>query len=148
MRATLTTLALGLAAAAATAAADNFIGSCDADSVKIISGKVLTANCRQISGPLRCSRLDLNRCLKNTYGSLQADPTGSGPHFGDQCVDCSNSKTNDGILINAPTLLHCACDPGTGAAQASWPTAIFGINTIVDNNNGVLECYGIKGTSC
>lgn len=69
-----------LAAVALTttgAMAANFVGSCDANSVKL-SGRTLTANCRNIVGQMRCSRLDLNRCLKNSYGSLQADPTGAG----------------------------------------------------------------------
>lgn len=62
---------------ATAAQADNFVASCDANSVKV-SGRTLTANCRNISGGLQCSKLDLNRCIKNSYGSLQADPTGSG----------------------------------------------------------------------
>jgi len=131
--------------------ADNFVASCDANSVKI-TGRDLTANCKDIFGNLQCSKLDLNRCLKNTYGSLQEDPKGDGyveiiprydslvlqvamltgmvtrPHFGDQCISCSNEKTTSGVLISGPTLMHCQCDPKTGAAQANWPTAIFDIS--------------------
>jgi hypothetical protein len=51
------------------------------------------------------------------------------PHFGDQCIACSNDKTTSGVLIDGPTLLHCQCDPKTGAAQANWPTAIFDVST-------------------
>jgi hypothetical protein len=58
----------------------------------------------------------------------------------------------------------------TGAAQVNWPTAIFDISmspyiyvpihtvnctslipktdTIVDNTNGKLECFGNEATSC
>lgn len=66
-----------LALGPGTAFADNFVSSCDAGSVKV-SGRTLTASCRNILGQLKCSRLDLNRCIKNTYGSLQADPNASG----------------------------------------------------------------------
>ncbi|KAK0727527.1 hypothetical protein B0T26DRAFT_747839 [Lasiosphaeria miniovina] len=147
MRFPLRLVAAGLAAAG-SGMTENFIGSCDASTVQV-SGRILTASCRNIFGALRCSRLDLGQCLKNTYGSLQADPAGTGPHFGDQCVECSNSKTLGGILLgDNPSLVHCQCDPGTGASQASWPTAIFDLNTVVDNNNGVLECYRTKGSPC
>jgi hypothetical protein len=68
-------LTLGLATTGALAA--NFVASCDKDSIKV-SGGTLTANCKNIFGQSRCSKLDLNRCLKNSYGTLQADPTGAG----------------------------------------------------------------------
>ncbi|KAK3370439.1 hypothetical protein B0H63DRAFT_528160 [Podospora didyma] len=146
MRSVLITLAS--LAVLAPAVAENFIGSCDASTVKV-TGRILTANCRNIAGALKCTRLDLNQCVKNTYGSLQADPTATGPHFGDQCIECSNSKTSSGIILgDNPTLVHCQCNPGSGVSQAGWPTAIFDLNTIVDNNNGVLECFKTKGTAC
>ncbi|KAK0636128.1 hypothetical protein B0T17DRAFT_612904 [Bombardia bombarda] len=133
---------------ATTALAENFSGSCDASTIKI-TGKTLQANCKNIAGTLKCSKLNLNNCLKNTYGSLQEDPTSTGPHYGDQCINCSNAKPTDGLLLGyTPTLIHCQCNPGTGAAQASWPTTVFDINMIVDNINGVLECYKTVGTAC
>ncbi|OIW29394.1 hypothetical protein CONLIGDRAFT_713935 [Coniochaeta ligniaria NRRL 30616] len=135
------------ALAVSSVLADNFVASCDANSVKV-SGRYLTANCKDVVGILQCSKLDLNPCLKNNYGSLQEDPKGDGPHFGDQCIACSNDKTTSGVLINGPTLLHCQCDPKTGAAQVNWPTAIFDINTIVDNTNGKLECFGNRAANC
>ncbi|EGS17541.1 uncharacterized protein CTHT_0068720 [Thermochaetoides thermophila DSM 1495] len=112
---------------------------------------MLTANCRTTTGQYKCSKLDLNNCIKNSYGRLQEDPTGSGPHFGDpnQCLECSNNSPSNGLTIGiTPALLWCKCNPGTGAAQASWPTAIFDLNTVVTNRNGVLECFKSKGTSC
>ena len=57
--------------------ADNFIASCDSNSVKI-DGKYVTANCKTITGQTKCTRLDLSNCLKNNYGSLQDDPSGKG----------------------------------------------------------------------
>jgi hypothetical protein len=65
------------ALAVGSATADNFVASCDANSVKI-SGRTLTANCKDIFGNFQCSKLDLNKCLKNTYGSIQEDPKGDG----------------------------------------------------------------------
>ncbi|KAK3328049.1 hypothetical protein B0T19DRAFT_181582 [Cercophora scortea] len=145
MRSIFTAVILGLAA---VAQAENFFKTCDASSVKV-TGKILQANCKNIAGALKCSKLNLNECLKNSYGSLKEDPTGAGPHYGDQCINCSNAATSDGLILGAsPTLLHCQCNPGTGAAQASWPTAVFDIDTIVDNINGVLWCFDTKAASC
>jgi hypothetical protein len=75
MKSILSVLVLGLGATGALGA--NFVDSCDAKSVKV-NGRTLTANCKNIFGQLKCSKLDLNRCLKNVYGRLQADPTGAG----------------------------------------------------------------------
>jgi hypothetical protein len=146
MKSILSILVLGLSASGALAA--NFAGSCETNSIKV-SGRTLTANCRNIFGQYKCSKLDLNRCLKNSYGTLQPDPSGNGAHLGDQCIQCTNGKPDNGLIVDAgPSLMYCKCNPGTGAAQANWPTAIFDLNTIVDNRNGALECYGIKSTGC
>lgn len=68
---------LSFTAAAPAAPAENFVNSCDDKTVKV-TGRILQANCKNIVGALKCSKLDLNRCLKNVYGSLQADPSGTG----------------------------------------------------------------------
>ncbi|KXX77624.1 Cyanovirin-N [Madurella mycetomatis] len=139
-----------LALVATGVVADNFTGSCDAKSVKV-NGRTLTANCRNIRGQMKCSKLDLNRCIKNLYGSMEPDPTGAGPHLAGQCIQCTNDGQADGFAVGGPTgpsLMHCKCNPGTGAAQANWPTTIFDLNIVVDNNNGILECYRTKGTPC
>ncbi|KAK3984774.1 hypothetical protein QBC44DRAFT_252168 [Cladorrhinum sp. PSN332] len=142
-------LSLSVILSSGVAQADNFVSSCDPASVKLSGRTTLTASCSNILGQLRCSRLDLNRCIKNSYGQLQADPNGSGPFFGDQCINCSNGPTSEGLIIGGgTTLMHCKCNPGTGAGQASWPTAFIDLNTLVDNNNGVLECYKVKGSAC
>jgi len=70
-------LVLAAAAPFPAAPAENFVNSCDANTVKV-TGRTLQASCKNIVGALKCSKLDLNRCLKNVYGSLQADPTGAG----------------------------------------------------------------------
>ncbi|KAL2268927.1 hypothetical protein VTJ83DRAFT_3773 [Remersonia thermophila] len=147
MKSALSLLLLGIGAFQGAMAA-NFISSCDASSVKV-NGRTLQANCRNIFGQLTCSKLDLTKCLKNVSGSLQADPTGAGPHL-DQCVKCTNGKPDGALVIGdpVPQLLYCQCNPGGGVAQSNWPTAAFDLNTIVDNSNGVLECYKTRGTAC
>lgn len=67
---------LGAAAAPAAPAVD-FSGSCEPSSIKI-TGTTVQANCKNIFGTYSCSKLDLNRCIKNNYGRLAADPTGAG----------------------------------------------------------------------
>jgi hypothetical protein len=50
------------------------------------------------------------------------------PHL-DQCVECTNGKPDNGLIVDAgPTLMYCKCNPGTGAGQADWPTAIFDLS--------------------
>lgn len=50
------------------------------------------------------------------------------PHL-DQCIECTNGKPDNGLIVDAgPTLMYCKCNPGTGAAQADWPTAIFDLS--------------------
>jgi hypothetical protein len=51
------------------------------------------------------------------------------PHIGDQCINCTNGKPENGLIVDAPpSLLYCQCNPGTGAARADWPTAIFDLS--------------------
>ena len=51
------------------------------------------------------------------------------PSFGDQCIECSNGETTEGLLLGGgTTLMHCKCNPGTGAAQSSWPTAFIDLS--------------------
>ncbi|KAH6626715.1 hypothetical protein B0J18DRAFT_455891 [Chaetomium sp. MPI-SDFR-AT-0129] len=143
----LTVSALALSLGASGVLASNFVASCKESTIKV-SGRTLTASCKNIFGNYNCSHLNLNTCLKNRYGSLQADPDGTGPHL-DQCINCTNEEPDTGVIVDGgPSLLYCQCDPGTGAAQANWPTAIFDLNTIVDNQNGILHCYDVKGTVC
>ncbi len=75
MKFNLSVLVLGLGATGALAS--EFVPSCDASTVKVV-GKFLTGNCKNIFGQLKCSKLDLNKCIKNNYGRLQEDPLGAG----------------------------------------------------------------------
>lgn len=130
---------VALAGLASAGPASNFFNSCDANSVKV-SGKILTATCRNIKGDFKCSRLDLNKCIRNSYGTLEADPKGSGPHFGDQCVNCSNGRDSGFVVAGGPTLIHCQCNPGIDIAQSAWPTAFIDIS-------GFLPfCLSLLGT--
>jgi hypothetical protein len=76
MQVTLASL-LAVAVAASARPADNFLGSCDANSV-VINGRFIQANCKNILGSWGCTRLDMNNCLKNNYGRIQEDPSGQG----------------------------------------------------------------------
>lgn len=73
----ITTASVFALAIAGQAMASNFIQSCEADSVTV-SGHFVTAKCKTIGGTYACSKLDLNNCIKNSYGTLQSDSTGSG----------------------------------------------------------------------
>jgi hypothetical protein len=108
--------------------AANFASSCD--SIKV-DGRILQANCRNIFGQPTCSKLDLNNCLKNVGGKLEADPTGAGPHL-DQCIKCTNTKPDGALTIGDPVphLIYCQCNPGGGVAQANWPTAVFDLSRL------------------
>jgi hypothetical protein len=78
MKFNLSPLVLGLVAQGAVAS--EFVDSCDSSTLKV-SGRILTASCKNIFGQLKCSKLDLTRCVKNNYGRLQEDPTGAGYEF-------------------------------------------------------------------
>jgi len=73
----LSLLALSLSAAAGVLAQQGgFLQTCE--SIKL-RGRYLTATCNSITGGnQRCSRLDLNKCLKNQFGQLVADSLGMG----------------------------------------------------------------------
>jgi hypothetical protein len=56
------------------------------------------------------------------------------PHIGDQCINCTNGKPENGLIVDAPpSLIYCQCNPGTGAARADWPTAIFDLSQCPSN---------------
>ncbi|KAL8404306.1 hypothetical protein RB594_009242 [Gaeumannomyces avenae] len=137
-------LGLGLCAAIDQRPRDDFGSSCDPRSIKV-DGRYATAVCRTILGDLRCSRVDLTECIKNSYGSLQADPKESGPSFFQECFNCSNKPQTGGLATGAPTFLHCQCDPKTGAPRSNWPAAVMDINTVIDNIDGILQCNGRHG---
>ena len=60
---------------------------------------------------------------------LTADANDS-PHLS-QCVGCNNGKPENGLIVDAgPSLMYCNCNPGTGAAEANWPTAIFDLSQL------------------
>ena len=65
------------ACAAPIVLADGFLSSCDSNTIEI-DGTILTAYCTNIVKDMTCSRLDLGRCLRNDYGSIQDDPVGEG----------------------------------------------------------------------
>jgi hypothetical protein len=63
-------------------------------------------------------------CYRKT-GLARAD--NKRPHL-DQCINCTNTKPTTGLVTGidaGPSLMYCQCNPGNGAAQANWPTAVF-----------------------
>lgn len=77
----LPTLALALlltSPAITTAQLTGFTSTCLVSTVKV-DGRWLTAQCHNILGTeTRCSKLDLNSCLKNNSGRLEDDVFGTG----------------------------------------------------------------------
>lgn len=69
--------ALTIAGEGSRAPASQFMGSCNPSTIKL-NGVKLTATCYNIVGEGTCSTLDLSKCLKNVYGSIQDDPDGRG----------------------------------------------------------------------
>ncbi|KAK0652804.1 hypothetical protein B0T16DRAFT_388006 [Cercophora newfieldiana] len=151
MKPTLASLLAAVLFIAGALAEGEFLNTCDIKSVKV-SGKTLTAKCKNILGQEKCNKLELNKCLKNLYGTLAVDPIGAGPSFIDpnQCVSCSNEKPA-GVSGWSQSILRCRCNPGTGGSNANWPTSHFDLDTLVSNNNGLLECFAtkaIESTGC
>lgn len=73
----LTTVAAFALSAVSVLADGEFITSCDASTIKV-KDKFLTATCSNIIGVKKCSKLDLNKCLKNQFGQLVVDSLGIG----------------------------------------------------------------------
>jgi hypothetical protein len=151
MKFTVTSLLTAALCVAGAVAEGEFLNTCDVKSVKVV-GKTLTAKCRNILNLEKCNKLDLNKCLKNLFGTLAVDPIGAGPSFTDrnQCVNCSNEKPA-GVANWSNSILRCKCNPGTGVPEAQWPTSHFDLDTLVSNNNGILECYttkAVESTGC
>ncbi|KAK8036123.1 hypothetical protein PG993_008737 [Apiospora rasikravindrae] len=115
MRVFSVSLAVGLLFSS-PAAAENFGASCEMGTVKV-TGRTMTGACRAVSGELVCSSLDLNGCVTNSYGQLESP--GDGYFY--SCRNCSNGKTNSGLFLDDPALLHCDCSAGNN----NWPTAVI-----------------------
>lgn len=77
MNLTLASLLTAVLFATGALAEGEFLNTCDVKSVKV-SGKTLTAKCKNILGQEKCNKLELNKCIKNLYGTLAVDPIGAG----------------------------------------------------------------------
>jgi len=62
---------------ASVAMGDGFLSTCDPNSIEL-EGTTLRAFCLNVYKDLTCSRLDLGRCLRNSYGTIQDDPQEEG----------------------------------------------------------------------
>ncbi|KAK8054469.1 hypothetical protein PG994_009536 [Apiospora phragmitis] len=100
------------------AAAENFGASCEMVTVQV-SGRTMTGACHAVSGELVCSSLDLNGCVTNSDGQLESP--GDGYFY--SCRNCSNGKTDSGLLLDDPAFLHCDCSAGD--SNWNWPMAVI-----------------------
>ncbi|KAI0124294.1 Cyanovirin-N [Xylariales sp. AK1849] len=90
----------------------------------------LVAQCPGSDGANHTSALDLNDCLANSEGSLRAQMVGFAFNT---CNTCTSSATSADIA--------CQCRLTSGKYQ----TATLDLNTVVSNNDGIVECFEFPG---
>ncbi|KAI1500540.1 Cyanovirin-N [Biscogniauxia marginata] len=78
------------------------------------------------------SALSLGDCLANDEGSLEAQALGGAMSF---CRDCHG--------VNGTAKLLCDCRETGGY----YITSVINLDTVIENNNGILSCFGLPGTS-
>ncbi|KAI1080682.1 Cyanovirin-N [Whalleya microplaca] len=76
------------------------------------------------------STLDLNDCLGNREGAIEAVRVG---HAFDTCLSCSGAADS--------SLLTCDC----WTTDEFVKTSTFDLDTVVVNNDGVLACFDLPG---
>ncbi|KAB8263680.1 CVNH domain-containing protein [Aspergillus pseudonomiae] len=94
-------------------------------------GNHLEAECTSTNGEKMKSSLDLNFCIRHTYGGMEAHTDG---HFygNPGCTGCQ-------ILKDSPNTLQCVC--GTSQVGA-FKKATLDLDIMVSNNDGLTECHG------
>ncbi|KAE8131479.1 hypothetical protein BDV38DRAFT_288632 [Aspergillus pseudotamarii] len=99
----------------------------------------VTGTCQKRDGNQMESHLDLDRCF--TWDTLDIKPEKDGPGFSALCHHCK-------VYLEANSLeqwgwnLKCLCGQGELGYQPFFP---FQLNETVQNDDGVLSCFGIKG---
>ncbi|WYZ42006.1 hypothetical protein EsH8_V_000901 [Colletotrichum jinshuiense] len=106
-----------------------FAATCNSFSLNSRYPTLLYATCRTISGAWKTSHVDLMLCLANSCGRLVPSLRG---RYGDSCDKpyCSLSGT----------WFQCNCRDCGGVNQFTG----INLNDVVGNDNGDLECYGLK----
>ncbi|KAJ5219741.1 hypothetical protein N7468_008945 [Penicillium chermesinum] len=115
---------LSLFAIAVSAGPSKFAQSCrDIEGF----GSTLRAECQEYeNGETRPSTIDLNRCIKNSKGSLKCGKNGN---YEGSCINCS---------LRGHTDFQCMCR-NVDEGHNYVPTHID-LNKCISNNHGELSC--------
>ncbi|KAF9871946.1 hypothetical protein CkaCkLH20_10578 [Colletotrichum karsti] len=106
-----------------------FTATCNSFSLNSRYPTLFYANCRAIDGSWKSSHVDLQLCLANSCGRLVIALRG---RYGDSCdkFDCALSGS----------WFQCNCRDCGGNTQFSG----LNLNDAIGNDNGELECFGLK----
>ncbi|KAI0600559.1 Cyanovirin-N [Biscogniauxia sp. FL1348] len=76
------------------------------------------------------SALSLGDCITNNEGSLQAQALGGMTSF---CRNCRG--------VNGTAKMLCDCKESGGF----YITSVIDLDTVLENDNGILSCFGLPG---
>ncbi|KAI1359564.1 hypothetical protein F5Y08DRAFT_349544 [Xylaria arbuscula] len=110
----------------------SFADSCNEYKVHQINEDVwLMASCRNDTGGWPYTQINLDHCITNNMGVMEARADG---YFGRSC---------DRTLIHgARPVLYAFCDNGREFLET-----VLDIGYFVNNDNGHLNCFGYYGTA-
>ncbi|KAI0400844.1 hypothetical protein F4802DRAFT_601605 [Xylaria palmicola] len=105
----------------------SFADSCTTYSIhQVDHDAYLGAVCRAEDGSQPYSSLNLNLCIANTFGQMEA------------CADGDFAQTCNRMLIHgARPVLYAYCDNGKYPVETT-----IDLGNFVDNDNGRLHCFG------
>ncbi|KAI5924700.1 Cyanovirin-N [Camillea tinctor] len=76
------------------------------------------------------SALSMGDCLVNVEGSLEAQALGGATSF---CRNCHG--------VSGTAKMLCDCKESGGY----YITSVIDLNTVLENDNGILSCFGLPG---
>ncbi|KAE8163362.1 CVNH domain-containing protein [Aspergillus tamarii] len=93
-------------------------------------GNRLEAECTRTNGEKKKSSLDLNFCIRTTYGGME--PHANGHFWGNPgCTGCQ-------VLKESPNTLQCVC---MTSQLGAFKKAELDLDIMVWNNDGLMQCY-------
>ncbi|KAI0526519.1 hypothetical protein F5B22DRAFT_163311 [Xylaria bambusicola] len=108
----------------------SFADSCNGYKVNQIGVDVwLSASCRNTTGDWPYSQINLDHCIANNKGTMEAREDG---YFGRTCDRM--------VMHGIPPVLYAFCNNGHEAMET-----VLDIGGFVDNDNGHLHCFGYYG---
>ncbi|RWA13844.1 hypothetical protein EKO27_g1242 [Xylaria grammica] len=108
----------------------SFADSCNTYTVHQVSDDVwLGAYCRNHDGAWPYSRINLNHCITNNMGKMEAREDG---YFGVSC--------NRMLFHGSHPVLYAFCNNGRYPEETTIDTGNF-----IDNDDGSLRCYNYHG---